>query len=75
MQADQAKAEAERLEKKFDAYGADAKKQYEQAKARAEQELHQAGKQVNQAANKFDAAVEDKAAKTSSWFGGWFGGK
>ena len=54
---------------------ADAKKQYEEAKARAERELHAAGKQVNAAANKFDAVVEDKAAKTSSWFGGLFGGK
>lgn len=73
-QADQAKAEANRLEKRLDAYSADAKKQYENAKALAEQELHQAGKQVNAAANKFDAVVEDKAAKASGWFGGWFGG-
>ncbi|CAN9219564.1 unnamed protein product [Alternaria alternata] len=73
--ADQAKAEAKKAEQKFDAYSADAKKQYEEAKARAERELHAAGKQVNAAANKFDAVVEDKAAKTSSWFGGLFGGK
>lgn len=73
-QADQAKAEANRLEKRFDAYSADAKKQYEHAKVLAEQELHQASKQVNAAANKFDAVVEDKAAKATGWFGGWFGG-
>ncbi|CAE7014414.1 hypothetical protein P3342_003936 [Pyrenophora teres f. teres] len=73
--ADQARAEAKKAEQKFDAYSRDAKKQYEDAKLIAEKELHAAGKQVNAVANKFDAVVEDKAAKTSSWFGGWFGGK
>jgi F0F1-type ATP synthase membrane subunit b/b' len=53
----------------------EARRKYEQAKAEAERELHQAGKQVNATANKFDAVVEDKAAKTSSWLGSWFGGK
>ncbi|EDU39694.1 hypothetical protein PtrSN002B_004139 [Pyrenophora tritici-repentis] len=73
--ADQARAEAKKAEQKLDTYSRDAKKQYEDAKLIAEKEFHAAGKQVNAAANKFDAVVEDKAAKTSSWFGGWFGGK
>ncbi|RMZ69921.1 hypothetical protein GMOD_00008861 [Pyrenophora seminiperda CCB06] len=72
--ADQAKAEAKKAEQKLDAYSQNARKQYEDAKLIAEKEFHAAGKQVNAAANKFDAVVEDKAAKTSSWFGGWFGG-
>lgn len=75
LQADQARAEAKKAEQKLDAYSHNAKRQYEDAKLMAEKELHAAGKQVNAAANKFDAVVEDKAAKTSSWFGGWFGGK
>jgi hypothetical protein len=37
--------------------------------------MREAGKQINQTANKFDAAVEEKAAKTQSWLGGLFGGK
>jgi len=75
LQADQARAEAKKAEQKLDAYSHNAKTQYEDAKLIAEKEFHAAGKQVNAAANKFDAVVEDKAAKTSSWFGGWFGGK
>jgi hypothetical protein len=44
----------------------------EQAKAEAEKEYHQAGAKVNATANKFDAVVEEKAAKTTSWLGSWF---
>lgn len=75
LQADQAKTEAKKAEQKLDAYSHNARKQYEDAKLIAEKEFQAAGKQVNAAANKFDAVVEDKAAKTSSWFGGLFGGK
>jgi len=74
-QADQAKSEAKKAEQKLDGYSADAKRKFEEAKREAEKEYHNAGKQINATANKFDAAVEDKAAKTQSWLGSWFGGK
>lgn len=74
-QADQARAEAKKAEQKFDAYSADAKRKFEEAKREAEREYHSAGKEVNAAANKFDKVVEEKAAKTQSWLGSWFGGK
>ncbi|CBY00659.1 hypothetical protein IAQ61_011572 [Plenodomus lingam] len=73
--ASKANAEAEKAAQKFDAYSAEAKRKFEEAKAQAEKEYHETGKQVNAAANKFDAVVEDKAAKTQSWLGGLFGGK
>ncbi|CAO2653162.1 Nn.00g025730.m01.CDS01 [Neocucurbitaria sp. VM-36] len=73
--ADQAKAEAKKAEQRFDAYSADAKKKFEEAKREAEREYQNAGKEVNAAANKFDKVVEEKAAKTQSWLGSWFGGK
>ncbi|KAL6709288.1 hypothetical protein ACN47E_001695 [Coniothyrium glycines] len=73
--AERADAEAKKAAQKFDAYSADAKKKFEEAKAEAEKEFHRAGANVNAAANKFDAAVEEKAAKGSSWLSSLWGGK
>ena len=73
--ADQARSQAKVAEQKFDAYSADAKKKFEEAKAKAEQEYRAAGKEINAAVNQFDKTVEQKAAETKGWFGGFFGGK
>lgn len=50
------------------AYSADAKKKLEELK-------HDASREVNATANKFDKEVTEGINKSKGWFGGLFGGK
>lgn len=74
-QADRAKTEAQKAEQKLDQYSADARKKYEEAKAKAERELNAGRKEVNAGIDQFDKQVSEKAAQSKSWLGSMFGGK
>ncbi|KAH7136113.1 hypothetical protein B0J11DRAFT_576660 [Dendryphion nanum] len=63
---DQAKAEADRAEQKFEAYRKDAAQKLEESRK-------EAGKNLNQAVDQFDKTVTEGASKSKSWFGSWFG--
>lgn len=71
-QANQAKAEAQKAEAKFDQYSVEARKKYEEAKAQAEKELAGTRKELNSAVDKFDKKVIEGTQETKSWFGSWF---
>ncbi|KAF2125932.1 hypothetical protein P153DRAFT_425690 [Dothidotthia symphoricarpi CBS 119687] len=73
--AEKAKSQAKDAEVKLDAYSADARKKYEDAKVEAARDFQQGKHEFNAAVDKFDQKVLQDAAKTKSWFGSWFGGK
>lgn len=75
LQADRAKAEAQKAEQKLDQYSVEARKKYEEAKREGEKEFNAGRKEVNAAVNNFDKKVTDGAAQSKSWLGSWFGGK
>lgn len=52
----------------------DAKSAFNDAEARAKEYKEKTGKELNQAIDKFDKTVEDKAAQAKSGISGWFGG-
>lgn len=59
----------------MDAYSADARRKFEEAKNEASKDFQQGKQEFNAAVDKFDQKVLADAAKTKSWFGSWFGGK
>ncbi|KAK3062858.1 hypothetical protein LTS18_003223 [Coniosporium uncinatum] len=63
-----AKAKAAELDAQAQAYAA-------QTEKKVQEFSRDAGKNMNQAVDKFDKNVEETAAKSKSWFGGLFGGK
>ncbi|ORY10812.1 hypothetical protein BCR34DRAFT_485075 [Clohesyomyces aquaticus] len=63
-----AKDTTNKIDAKLDGYRRDAEKKIDQTR-------QETGKNLSNAVDKFDATVTDKAAKTQSWLGSWFGGK
>jgi antibiotic biosynthesis monooxygenase (ABM) superfamily enzyme len=54
---------------------ADAKAKFSEAQAKASDMSQKAGKDINNTIDKFDKAVEEKAAKAKSGISSWFGSK
>jgi hypothetical protein len=54
---------------------AEARKQYEHAKAQAEKEFAGTRKEVNSAIDTFDKKAIETTREAKGWFGGMFGGK
>ena len=63
-----ARAEADKADAKFQQYSVEAKKKFEELR-------QETGREVNAAANKFDKTVINETEKAKGWFSGWFGGK
>ncbi|KAF2091402.1 hypothetical protein K490DRAFT_31510 [Saccharata proteae CBS 121410] len=63
-----AKAQTSKVDAKLEAYRANADKKIGEYKA-------ELGKEANQAIDKFDRTVEQKASESKSWVSSWFGGK
>ncbi|KAF2477097.1 uncharacterized protein BDR25DRAFT_251670 [Lindgomyces ingoldianus] len=65
---DSAKATANKVDAKLDAYRQDATRKFEEARK-------ETGKELNSAVDKFDKTVTEKAGQSKSWLGSWFGSK
>ncbi|KIW89073.1 uncharacterized protein Z519_10558 [Cladophialophora bantiana CBS 173.52] len=67
-------AVASQAGRKFDQASADAKAKLSEAEAKAKEVSQKTGSRINNAIDKFDKTVEEKAAKTKSGISSWFGG-
>ncbi|KAF1360805.1 hypothetical protein EJ07DRAFT_113645 [Lizonia empirigonia] len=73
--ANRASAEAKKAQAKYNSLSVEAKKKWDEAKARGEEYTRETSKDFNAAVDRFDREVTKDAAQAKSWLGSWFGGK